>query len=205
MDYNVIQAPELLARLTRRLGLKQAHIASTLNEGVQAVVLLDDVSREEAGEGSLGFIAGTGSIAIGAGLGLSVGLRPGIGGNATIKARLRRIHLQIDGAPLVTILGGVANVLSGGFSSPTSYPKGGGTPPGASQWVIPVYAHSFAAWSALSGLNIFLHGIFDGAGGEWRIDWDDDGPTILPGQQFTLFVNNSTGSNCGALIEWDEG
>lgn len=42
--FNLIQAPEILSRLTRKLGLRQMHIAPTLNEGVQAVVLLDDVS-----------------------------------------------------------------------------------------------------------------------------------------------------------------
>lgn len=46
MDYNVIQAPELLARLQRYLGMRQQHVASTLNEGVQPVVIMGDVSRE---------------------------------------------------------------------------------------------------------------------------------------------------------------
>jgi hypothetical protein len=45
VDWNVIQAPELLRRLTLRLGLKQAHVTPTLNEGVQAVVLLDDLQN----------------------------------------------------------------------------------------------------------------------------------------------------------------
>lgn len=42
-EHNLIQAPELLRRLYLRLGLRQAHIAPTLNEGVQPVVILDDV------------------------------------------------------------------------------------------------------------------------------------------------------------------
>lgn len=44
MDWNVIQAPELLLRLQRRLGLRQAHTTPTLNEGVQAVIVMDDIS-----------------------------------------------------------------------------------------------------------------------------------------------------------------
>lgn len=42
-EFNLIQAPELIRRLTKRLGLRQPHITPSLNEGVQAVVILDDV------------------------------------------------------------------------------------------------------------------------------------------------------------------
>jgi hypothetical protein len=45
MDRNVIQSPELLRQLAQRLGLRECHVSPTLNEGVQAVVVLDDVSR----------------------------------------------------------------------------------------------------------------------------------------------------------------
>lgn len=41
---NVIQNPELILRLRRALGLVQAHVTPTLNEGVQPVVILGDVS-----------------------------------------------------------------------------------------------------------------------------------------------------------------
>lgn len=44
---NVIQRPELLLKLRRALGLRQAHVTPTLNEGVQAVVVLADIDREE--------------------------------------------------------------------------------------------------------------------------------------------------------------
>lgn len=46
-EHNLIQAPELLSRLTQRLGLKQAHVAPALTEGVQAVILLDDLTRNQ--------------------------------------------------------------------------------------------------------------------------------------------------------------
>jgi hypothetical protein len=45
-SFNLIQAPEILLRLSRALGLRQAHVTPTLNEGVQAVVLIADVSRD---------------------------------------------------------------------------------------------------------------------------------------------------------------
>lgn len=45
METNLIQAPELLQRLRKALGIRQAHITPSLNSGVQAVVILDDVSE----------------------------------------------------------------------------------------------------------------------------------------------------------------
>lgn len=44
MDHNVIQSPEVLQRLAKFLGMRGAHITPTLNEGVQAVVVVGDVS-----------------------------------------------------------------------------------------------------------------------------------------------------------------
>jgi hypothetical protein len=44
-EFNLIQAPEVLLRLARYLGLRQAHTAPTLNEGVQPVVIIGDVSK----------------------------------------------------------------------------------------------------------------------------------------------------------------
>lgn len=41
--HNLIQNPELIRRLAEGLGVRQAHVTPALNEGVQAVVLLDDL------------------------------------------------------------------------------------------------------------------------------------------------------------------
>lgn len=49
-EYNVIQRPELLRRLQKHLGIRQQHIAPGLNEGVQAVVVVDDLSQHTQGE-----------------------------------------------------------------------------------------------------------------------------------------------------------
>lgn len=43
-EVNIIQRPELLRRLQRFLGLRQAHIAPALNEGVQPVVVLGTIT-----------------------------------------------------------------------------------------------------------------------------------------------------------------
>lgn len=45
-EYNLIQKPNLIRRLQTLLGMRQAHITPTLNEGVQAVVILADSSDE---------------------------------------------------------------------------------------------------------------------------------------------------------------
>lgn len=47
-EYNLIQAPELVRRLQRRLGIRQAHISPTLNEGVQTVVVMDDLTNQKS-------------------------------------------------------------------------------------------------------------------------------------------------------------
>lgn len=51
MDHNVIQRPELLRLLQQRLGLQQAHVAPTLAEHVQPVVILEDFGRSPANIG----------------------------------------------------------------------------------------------------------------------------------------------------------
>lgn len=45
-DYNLIQRPEVIRRLSRFFGLRQHHITPSLNEGVQPVVLVADLTRE---------------------------------------------------------------------------------------------------------------------------------------------------------------
>lgn len=49
MDYNVIQSPELVRRIRNGLGIRQAHTTPTLNEGIQVVVIADDL-RDQKGE-----------------------------------------------------------------------------------------------------------------------------------------------------------
>lgn len=42
-EHNQVQQPELLKRLASALGLRQMHIAPALNEGIQAVVIVEDI------------------------------------------------------------------------------------------------------------------------------------------------------------------
>lgn len=41
-EHNLIQNPDIIGRLAKLLGMRQAHVAPTLNEGIQAVVIVDD-------------------------------------------------------------------------------------------------------------------------------------------------------------------
>lgn len=47
-EHNLIQAPDLMMRLQEALGIRQAHIAPTLSEGVQPVVVVHDLTHPEA-------------------------------------------------------------------------------------------------------------------------------------------------------------
>lgn len=52
LSENIIQRPELLLQLREALGLRQAHVAPTLNEGIQAVVVVADIGRDDRPPGS---------------------------------------------------------------------------------------------------------------------------------------------------------
>lgn len=47
-ERNVIQAPELIQRLTKRFGLRQAHVAPALTDTLQPVVIMEDITREKS-------------------------------------------------------------------------------------------------------------------------------------------------------------
>lgn len=42
-EHNLIQSPEIVRRLTSRFKLRQGHVAPVLNEGVQPIVIVDDL------------------------------------------------------------------------------------------------------------------------------------------------------------------
>jgi hypothetical protein len=54
MSYNLIQNPEIIARLARFLGMRQAHVTPSLQEGLQAVVIVGDardIAQESGPQG----------------------------------------------------------------------------------------------------------------------------------------------------------
>jgi hypothetical protein len=83
-EHNLIQAPEILKRLADRFGMKQAHILPTLNEGVQAVVILDDVTiRQKPGQQRLAFCA-TGTTGDALTLATAVGIENPVGSGKVV-------------------------------------------------------------------------------------------------------------------------
>lgn len=81
-EYNLIQAPELLMKLAKRFGIRQAHTSPTLAENVQPVVIVDDirdnlVSREEKYGAFVSVIPIAGQRA-----GVEIRNQPGPGGGA---------------------------------------------------------------------------------------------------------------------------
>lgn len=50
-EHNQIQSPELLARIAKLLGLRQHHVVPTVNEGLQCVVVVEDLSKSERASG----------------------------------------------------------------------------------------------------------------------------------------------------------
>jgi hypothetical protein len=100
-EFNLIQAPELLQRVRRALGLKQAHALSTLNEGVQAVVVIDDYARRAVPSDVLREMFGTsGRMSTDAGLvnvlHAGIGLTPSVGtvggGRRVIRVKSTQIY-----------------------------------------------------------------------------------------------------------------
>ena len=58
-ETNIIQAPELLQRLRETLGVRQSHFLPALNEGVQCVILLEDMTGKSGSTLQPAFAGGT--------------------------------------------------------------------------------------------------------------------------------------------------
>jgi hypothetical protein len=88
-EYNLIQAPELLQRVRIALGLRQAHFLSTINEGLQAVVVVEDLTKRGTASESTRRLMVGGNLA-GGGAGTVVAFY--IGSSATsINPRIYRV------------------------------------------------------------------------------------------------------------------
>jgi hypothetical protein len=57
-EVNIVQNPDIIRRLATGLGVRQAHITPALNEGLQAVVVLEDLSERETQKFRKRFMAG---------------------------------------------------------------------------------------------------------------------------------------------------
>lgn len=213
MDWNVIQAPEIIRRLRNRLGLVQAHITPTLNEGVQAVVLLDDMSREPATGAPEGFQSAIPQLSVAVGAYGACSLYPNIAVPPTKRARLRSLRISLSGAGSIHVIGGLCTTTLGGYSSILPVPKSGAVPPGSSQWQFASSQPPFATWAGtiVPNLTEFVDEMIvgDALAGvtTWSKEWGDNGPTLPAGSanvQFIFGTIDSHGLPFSAWCEWDE-
>lgn len=216
MDWNVIQAPEIIGRLRRRLGLVQGHVTPTLNEGVQAVVILDDVSTVDAPGAPLGYHAGNQSVAVPAGCYAMVSLWGGIVPGNTLTARLRRVCISFSGAGQIQIIGGHARagLVGFGFSSALPVPKNGAQPPGSAQFgcfeSTPTVAQVATIEAGATPLGNFVDEYLEGnavAGTcSWSRDYGSNGPCIGPalGQALVFIAHGSSSIPFSCYMEWEE-
>jgi len=88
-EHNLIQSPEIIQRVRRALGLKQAHILPAMREGLQPVIIVEDLSQRHTGrEATRHGFAGVGMQAPG----VSV-LKFSIGSSATtVNRRIYRVR-----------------------------------------------------------------------------------------------------------------
>ena len=119
-ETNIIQRPELIRSLQQRLGLRQAHIAPVLQEGVQPVIIMDSL-LENARITSVPYMANALSvndfgIAV---AGFTMFNRAGSGR----RIRVRRMHVRsFDVAPNVMNIS--FSIAAGATSNPTAQPSG---------------------------------------------------------------------------------
>lgn len=91
-EHNVIQRPELVRQLQRFLGLRQAHVAPALNDGVQPVIVVGDLGREAVLEQG-GYASGEGTTSLGDGT-LAGGALFHNPGDSGVKAQLVWFMMQ---------------------------------------------------------------------------------------------------------------
>jgi hypothetical protein len=127
MEFNLIQAPEILLRLARAFGMRQAHIAPTLNEGVQAVVIIGDVSADPVTFSIGTYRFSTTNIFAGANVFMSSQLQNPIGSKVNLRVHAiqfssnQGVEFALSGQPLTTPPGTTAiqtNPITVPFAAP---------------------------------------------------------------------------------------
>lgn len=204
-DYNVIQNPELLQRVTKRLGVLQQHIVPTINEGVQIVVTLDDLAAASAWQGdavpfsgSMQAIAGT--------------LHPGNGielinpASTRVAALIEQLWISADttdgfpalGATLVTF--GISSALTATIP-PISFPRLGGDFSRSKCTLAGGWSGAgFIADQIAESIWVTV----DAAGSpSYRRDFISK-PVLLPGQNLMLIMGNTTNAVVAAGMRWRE-
>lgn len=122
-EHNIIQAPEIIGRLTRALGIRQAHVLPTMSETVTPVVLIADVSQQPGGStGYASFRGGTSQQAAGANVFVVAFLTNPAGSG--VLARVRAIEVSVPNfgiygiEPFVSDPGGAPQIQTDGVDAP---------------------------------------------------------------------------------------
>jgi hypothetical protein len=188
-EYNILQNPDLIRRLQRRTGIRQAHIAPALNEGVQTVIILDDLTQQRSDT----ILYATGVRSSGAGDGVSnpiVGLLNPVGSHTIARVLFARGNTVSAGSPIALLLLGTpinplpAGVLVNGTA-------------GRYQDVAQVTVNTVlkmlsgkATQTALDNVNVRLAGAFDPIPGATQpiaeINCRDQQFSLPPGAAFIV-------------------
>jgi hypothetical protein len=115
-EFNLIQAPEIIGRLARALGVRQVHITPTLSETVQPVVMIADVSRTAGSGPGYGTFRGAASATLGANTFCRFALENPAGSGVLVNVRA----WQTSGSAAVTWGVGPTSTLLGGARSKQS-------------------------------------------------------------------------------------
>lgn len=98
-EYNLIQAPEMLRRLRRFVGIRQQSQAPTLAENVVPVIVVQDLSRQpDVQENRKWAFGSTRATGPGFGTGIETHHVIAMGGAQTFIARLKRATITIEPA-----------------------------------------------------------------------------------------------------------
>lgn len=217
-EYNLIQAPEKIQRLSKLFGIRQAHVTPTLNEGVQAVVLLDDVRDDKVNVPSRTFAGRLDPIAAGDGAGLVpyIYLENPLGSGVTVL--LRRWWFQMVGGTINNQVA-VRTAITGPASLATIIGEAKGFDRSGSVYSAPVRGTSKANVASAQYFNgvalttedyrtdIFLGATLTPAASDLAVhtqEWPRDlCPSVTAGKAFVAVFDDVNGAVQGGFL-WTE-
>ena len=216
-----VQAPELLRRLTTRLGMKLQH-SPELAETIQPVIILDDIQHAKESQGLRTFYRSQAFVTLGDGAGHTTIMRldnpPGSG----VIVRLRDVYIEAAATAAImpaqsyaaldspyaaagTTYGPVVhspNMLAGGLSKPQDKSKAG--------FSVSVNAPNGITAGSPFWLGFVGNGGFLAADGRvywrWYGDYGDYGPQFQEGVGVDVVVSNLTdpGGSANVGFIWQE-
>lgn len=207
---NIIQRPELLRRLSTRLGIRQAHVAPALNEGVQPVVILDDLSQDPATTYKKAYWQWQGALLAVAGVSYAgcFLLNPR---DSLVDCRVTRITVSHSGSSILGTVGIRTALFMGLQTVGGAFDEGAGTQGKKAQRItnaeitsggistpfvgLPMVRGTTIAAGAVAPLPQYGAAFLPNAGGypfDW--DWENQRLIVQPGQ-FLLLISEEIGDD----------